>query len=39
MEHPTTLVEFMEAFPGVEECRRAIFEHRWPDGRHEVLYG
>jgi transposase-like protein len=32
MGHPTTLIEFMELYPTDEACRRAIFEHRWPDG-------
>jgi transposase-like protein len=32
MDHPKTLVEFMELYATEESCRRAIFEHRWPQG-------
>lgn len=32
MTHPTTLIEFMQLYPSEEDCRQAIFEHRWPDG-------
>jgi len=32
MRHPKTLIEFMQLYPTEEECRRAIFEHRWPQG-------
>jgi transposase-like protein len=32
MEHPTTLIEFMQLYPTEEACRQAIFEHRWPRG-------
>jgi Transposase zinc-ribbon domain len=32
MTHPRTLIEFMQLYPDEEDCRRAIFEHRWPDG-------
>jgi transposase-like protein/ribosomal protein L37AE/L43A len=32
MEHPVTLVEFMEMYPTEEACRGALFEHRWKDG-------
>lgn len=32
MGHPKTLIEFMEHYPTEEDCRQAIFEHRWPQG-------
>ncbi|MGD0998813.1 MAG: IS1595 family transposase [Thermoleophilia bacterium] len=32
MTHPKTLIEFMQLYPTEEDCRRAIFEHRWPHG-------
>jgi transposase-like protein len=32
MAHPKTLIEFMQLYPTEEDCRRAIFEHRWPHG-------
>jgi len=32
MRHPKTLIEFMEMYPTEEDCRQAIFEHRWPQG-------
>jgi len=32
MGHPKTLIEFMELYPTEEDCRQAIFEHRWPHG-------
>ena len=32
MAHPNTLIEFMQLYPTEEDCRRAIFEHRWPAG-------
>ena len=32
MEHPKTLIEFMELYRTEKECRQAIFEHRWPQG-------
>ena len=32
MEHPKTLIEFMQLYPTEEACRQAIFEHRWPEG-------
>jgi len=32
MDHPKTLIEFMELYPTEEDCRQAIFEHRWPQG-------
>lgn len=27
-----TLMEFMEIYKTGEDCREALFEHRWPDG-------
>ena len=32
VRHPKTLIEFMQLYPTEEDCRRAIFEHRWPQG-------
>ena len=32
MEGPKTLMEFMEMYKTEEDCRQALFEHRWPDG-------
>jgi len=32
MRHPKTLIEFMQLYPTEEDCRQAIFEHRWPHG-------
>lgn len=32
MDHPKTLIEFMELYPTEEDCRQALFEHRWPHG-------
>lgn len=32
MGHPKTLIEFMQLYATEEDCRRAIFEHRWPEG-------
>jgi len=32
MRHPKTLIEFMQLYPTEDECRQAIFEHRWPHG-------
>jgi len=32
MVHPKTLIEFMQLYPTEDECRQAIFEHRWPHG-------
>jgi hypothetical protein len=30
MDHPKTLIEFMELYRTEEHCRQAIFEHRCP---------
>ncbi|HEY5473958.1 MAG TPA: transposase [Candidatus Limnocylindrales bacterium] len=32
VRHPKTLIDFMQMYPTEEDCRRAIFEHRWPQG-------
>ena len=32
MDHPRTLIEFMQIYPTEDACRKAIFEHRWPEG-------
>ena len=32
MEHPTTLIEFMQLYPTEDACAAAIFAHRWPYG-------
>ena len=32
MNDPKTLIEFMEIYKSEEDCRKALFEHRWPDG-------
>ncbi|MHB0980491.1 MAG: IS1595 family transposase [Thermoleophilia bacterium] len=32
MDHPSTLLGFMEMYPTEEACREALFEHRWKDG-------
>ena len=32
MDHPKTLIEFMELYATEEDCRQAIFAHRWPQG-------
>ena len=29
MDHPKTLIEFMDLYPTEEDCWQAIFEHRW----------
>ena len=44
MEHPLTLVGFMEMYPTQDACRRALFEQRWQEGfrcprcAHEVAW-
>jgi ISXO2-like transposase domain len=37
MKHPKTLIEFMQPYPTEEDCRQAIFEHRWLPWSHIVL--
>src|SRR5450756_592112 len=32
VQHPKTLIEFMQMYPTEEDCRQALFEHRWPQG-------
>lgn len=32
MNDPKTMIEFIEMFGTEEDCRQALFEHRWPDG-------
>ena len=32
MDHPKTLIEFMDLYPTEQDCWQAIFEHRWPHG-------
>jgi Transposase zinc-ribbon domain len=32
VDYPKTLIEFMELYPTAEDCRQALFEHRWPHG-------
>src|SRR5665647_2278459 len=32
VRHPKTLIDFMEMYPTEEDCRQALFEHRWPQG-------
>ena len=32
VQHPKTLIEFMELYPTEEACREALFAHRWPQG-------
>jgi len=32
MDHPKTLIEFVDLYPTEEDCWQAIFEHRWPQG-------
>ena len=32
MDHPKTLIEFMDLYPTEKDCWQAIFEHRWPQG-------
>ena len=32
VRHPKTLIELMELYSTEEDCREALFEHRWPHG-------
>jgi hypothetical protein len=32
MEHPLTLVGFMDMYPPQDACRQALLEHRWRQG-------
>jgi transposase-like protein len=32
VQHPKTLIDFMQMYPSEEDCRQAIFAHRWPQG-------
>lgn len=32
MKGPGTLMEFMDMYQTEEDCRQALFAHRWPDG-------
>lgn len=32
MNGPKTLIEFMEMYKTEEDCRQALFHHKWPDG-------
>ncbi|GAB4258298.1 MAG: IS1595-like element ISRsp21 family transposase [Thermoleophilia bacterium] len=32
MKGPRTLMEFMDMYQTEEDCRQALFAHRWPDG-------
>lgn len=32
MDSPKTLIDFMEMYKTEEDCRQALFEHRWPEG-------
>ena len=32
MNSPKTMIEFMEMYKTEEDCQRALFEHRWPEG-------
>ena len=32
MNGPKTLIEFMEMYKNEEDCRQALFNHKWPEG-------
>ena len=32
MNGPKTLIDFMEMYKTEEDCRRALFHHKWPEG-------
>lgn len=32
MKGPETMIDFMEMYQTEEDCRKALYEHRWPDG-------
>ena len=32
MKGPETMIEFMEMYKTEEDCRKALFVHRWPEG-------
>ncbi len=32
MDGPKTLMEFMEMFKTEDDCRKALYNHRWPEG-------
>lgn len=31
MDSPKTLIDFMEMYQTEEDCRQALFNHKWPD--------
>jgi len=39
MVHPKTLIEFMQLYPTEDDCRRALFEHRWASASKVVTRG
>ena len=32
MKGPKTMIDFMEMYKTEEDCRQALFKHRWPEG-------